>query len=459
MRLPASFRDQSGFVFTENGEVFRQVNSVGSEGYESLMDTGLYDSLVEKGLLISHEEVEKSHFQKTDGCYKILKPRKIPFIVYPYELGFTQLKMAALLTLDIQLCALEKGMTLKDATAFNIQFFGSRPIFIDTLSFEKYRHGGPWNAYWQFTRHFLAPLLLMSKVHPSLHRFSMSFVDGIPLDVTSKMLPLRSKLSFGVITHVMLQSAAHSAKFRSSANSLGQRNIEKKNLTAMIEDLKACITGLSMKSSKSVWANYLNEFSYDSVSFKSKLQSVTLMMQSIGKVSTVLDLGSNVGHFSEIAGQFADYVIAVDSDFQSVENHFSSLASKRIEGILPIIADLVSPSPGIGWENLERTDLLTRLKDNDVVLALALVHHLVIANNIPMDFVAHLFSRIGKWLIVEYIPADDVQIAKMIGQRRGFIQNYSKEVFCASFLKHFEFIQESSIESSSRTLFLMKRKN
>ena len=159
--IPSSFRDPSGFLFFQDGSVYRQVNAIYKENYDHLIGSGLYKALVASGLLVSHEEVGMN-YARSDNAYKILKPELIPFVSYPYEWCFSQLKEAALTTLKIQKVALDFGMTLKDSSAYNIQFMKGRAVFIDTISFERYREGQPWVAYRQFCQHFLAPLALMS---------------------------------------------------------------------------------------------------------------------------------------------------------------------------------------------------------------------------------------------------------------------------------------------------------
>ena len=181
--LKSSFRDPSGFLFYRDGELYRQINASYKEDYDRFVRSGLYEKLVSGKLLVTHEEINISA-EKPETVYKIIKPEKIPFISYPFEWSFSQLKEAALLTLEIEKIALNYGMTLKDANAYNIQFLRGRPIFIDTLSFEKYEEGKPWIAYHQFCKHFLSPISLMKYTDIRLGQLNRIFIDGIPLDLT-----------------------------------------------------------------------------------------------------------------------------------------------------------------------------------------------------------------------------------------------------------------------------------
>ena len=194
---PASFRDPCGFVFRdEDCTLYRQINRCYEANYRALIDGGLYDQLVEQELLIEHDEVSTSKAM-TDDALVVIRPREVPFISYPYEWSFSALKQAALLTLEIQRQALRANMSLKDASSYNVQFEGTRPVFIDTLSFERYEPGTPWVAYGQFCRHFLAPLTLMSRIDISLNRLLANYIDGIPLDLASGLLPWTTWLKPG----------------------------------------------------------------------------------------------------------------------------------------------------------------------------------------------------------------------------------------------------------------------
>ena len=200
-QLSASFRDPSGFLFTRNGILYRQINRAYAEDYARLMDSGLYEKLVKANLLIPHVEVDQAPAEK-EAAFKVVQPERAPFISYPYEWSFSQLKDAALATLSIHKRALKLGMSLKDASAYNIQFVRGKAMLIDTLSFEIYKEGEPWIAYKQFCQHFLAPLALMSYRDIRLNQLLRIYIDGVPLDLASALLPFRTKLNFGLLTHI-----------------------------------------------------------------------------------------------------------------------------------------------------------------------------------------------------------------------------------------------------------------
>ncbi|MGE5373519.1 MAG: SAM-dependent methyltransferase, partial [Bacteroidota bacterium] len=206
-QLSASFRDPSGFLFIREGVLYRQVNQKYAQEYARLMESGLYEKLVKARLLVPHVEVEGVQ-PESGECFRVIQPERVPFISYPYEWSFGQLKDAALASLSIQKRALKLGMSLKDASAYNIQFVHGKATLIDTLSFELYKEGQPWVAYRQFCQHFLAPLSLMALKDVRLSQLLRVYIDGIPLDLASELLPWRTQLNFGLMTHIHLHAGA-----------------------------------------------------------------------------------------------------------------------------------------------------------------------------------------------------------------------------------------------------------
>ena len=204
--LPSSFRDPDGFLFLHDGCVYRQVNKIFKSSFEQFLESGLYEALVDKRYLLPHIDVTDSVIPRRSDCFKLILPQQLAFISYPYEWSFSQLKDAALLTLRIQMIALKYGFSLKDASAYNVQFQDGKPIFIDTLSFEPYIEGTPWSGYQQFCRHFLAPLALMSYVDIDLSKLLISHIDGIPLQLASKLLPLRTHFNYSMQVHLHLHA-------------------------------------------------------------------------------------------------------------------------------------------------------------------------------------------------------------------------------------------------------------
>lgn len=453
-KLSASFRDPSGFLFIKNDSLYRQVNKLYKEDFDYLGKSELYKELVHQGLLIPHEEVSNTLAQ-TESAYKVIKPTKIPFISYPYEWSFSQLKDAALTTLKIQIIALEHNMSLKDASAFNIQFFEGKPILIDTLSFEKYKEGEPWVAYKQFCQHFLAPLALMSYTDVHLNKLSQLYIDGVPLDLASKLLPLRTKLKPSLLIHIHLHSASQKryADKEVKKESI-KRKFSKQSFLGIVDSLEGAVKNLSWKPKGTEWADYYEgNLNYLPTSLKHKADLVKEFLK-IANSKSVWDFGANTGLFSRVASDQGIFTISSDIDPAAVEINYKTAKEKQDKNILPLVIDLTNPSSAIGWQNQERDSFIQR-GPADTVLALALVHHLAISNNLPLEELASFFSNICKSLIIEFVPKEDSQVQKLLATREDIFPTYKKEGFEVAFSKFFSIKESTIIRNSKRTLYLM----
>ena len=453
---PSSFRDPSGFVFESNGEIFRQINKIYQDDFDFFISSGLYEELNRKNFLINHEEVF-SPILIPETAYKILKVQRIEFISYPYEWSFSQLKDAALLTLNVLLIALKKGMILKDASAYNVQFFEGKPIFIDTLSFTKYQEGSIWEGYKQFCQHFLAPLALMSSKDIRLNKLLINFIDGIPLDLASKLLPFKTWFNYGLLTHIHIHSYAQKNIIKSVSNGIDTKKINKLGLVGLIENLENTIKKLNWNIKEKDWVNYYQSTNYSENSFENKKESVKSLINKISPKS-ILDLGANKGVFSRLAKGLEDcHVISIDNDPGAVEANYLETKRAHEKNLLPLVIDLVNPSSDIGWNNKERTKFLDR-GSFDLVLALALIHHLAISNNIPLTMISDVLCKLGKFLIIEFIPKEDTQTQKLLNSRSDIFSDYSITKFKQIFSKDFYLIDEILIQNTTRTIFLFERK-
>jgi hypothetical protein len=451
--IPGSFRDPCGFIFRKDQETYRQINQEYRKDYDLLLDSGLYKALTEAGLLIAHEEVD---IEPVDPAlsYRIIKPCTLPFISYPYEWCFSQLKEAALTTLRIQKKALESGMSLRDSSAYNIQFFGLRPVFIDTLSFEKYQEGAPWVAYRQFCQHFLAPLALASRKDPRANQLLKGFLDGIPLDMADNLLGLHSRLNLSLLYHIHLHARAQKNFARKgSAVRTSNRKMSKFELMGLIDSLESAVMGLSWQPKDKSWATYYDKTDYSALAFKSKKEILERFLGSI-KPDTVWDLGANTGLFSRIAASHARWVVSFDMDYAAAQGNYLECVKNKNTNILPLVMDMANPSPAIGWENAERMSLLER-SGADCVLALALLHHLAIANNLPLIRIAEFFSRISRHLIIEFVPKSDVRLKQMLIARKDVFSGYDQKRFEEEFRKYFSIESRINIDDSARVLYLM----
>ncbi|MEX0616485.1 MAG: class I SAM-dependent methyltransferase [Candidatus Woykebacteria bacterium] len=421
------------------------------------MKSGLYQKLVDLGYLIPHDEVATDKKQSPEA-YRIIKPKTVPFISYPYEWCFSQLKDAALLTLAIQKIALEHGMSLKDASAFNIQFLAGKPVLIDTLSFEKYKEGDPWVAYKQFCQHFLAPLALMTYTDIRLIRLFQLYIDGIPLDLASRLLPLKTKLKPSLLIHLHLHAASQRRYQDKVIKKEAMRGkMSKRSFLGLIDSLEGAVKSLKWEPKGTEWADYYeNKLNYIPESLKQKAKIVEEFLNK-ERPKTVWDVGGNTGLFSRIAADKEIRTISFDIDPAAVEINYRLVKEKSEKNILPLIIDFTNPSPSIGWENTERDSLLKR-GPVDAALALALIHHLAISNNLPLGELADFFSSICKSLIIEFVPKEDSQVQKLLSTREDIFPNYTKEKFEEEFRKLFRIKKTANIINSNRVLYLMIKK-
>ncbi|HPZ08861.1 MAG TPA: SAM-dependent methyltransferase, partial [Candidatus Eremiobacteraeota bacterium] len=401
--LPASFRDPSGFVFSQEGLLYRQINTVYRENYDFLISSGLYETLVKQELLIPHEEVSID-YRLSHSAYKVVKPETINFISQPYEWCFSQLKDAALTTLKIQKIAFDYKMSLKDSSVYNIQFRKGKTMLIDTLSFEKYREGEPWVAYRQFCQHFLAPLSLMAYRDVRLSQLFRIFIDGIPLDLASLLLPKRTYFSFPLLFNIHLHAKSQ-RHFAGKAVKKPDRKIGRIQFLGIIDSLETAIKKMKWCPGGTEWADYYDNTNYSSEAFQTKKQILSDFLDEI-KPDNLWDLGANTGVFSRVSASKGINTIAFDIDPAAVEKNYLECVRTKSTNILPLLLDLTNPSPDIGWQNQERESIMKR-GPADTVLALALIHHLAISNNLPFYKIADFFSKICKNLIIEFVPKSD----------------------------------------------------
>ncbi len=451
-RDPGSYRDPSGFVYQRDGRLLRQVNTSFADDWSALAERGLLDALWQRRLLVRHREVE-ADLAAEPGAIAVVEPERIPFISYPFEWTFSQLQDAALLTLDAQLLAERHGMTLRDASAYNVQVADGRPILIDTLSFKRLDADAPWEPYRQFCEHFLAPLALMARRDPRLGLMLRDFVDGIPLDLASRLLPGRTRLAPGLAAHLHVHARAQSrhqhrgerpARVRMSAN----------RRAALLDHLRRTVSGLKVDPSDTTWSDYADNTSYESAAAAGKEGAVADMLRAIGGASAI-DLGANTGRFSALAADAGYRVVAPDLDWAAAERHYRAVRGRDDARILPLVADIANPSPALGWAGRERSGLLERLR-GDVVMALALVHHLAIGRNVPLTLVAETLAMLAPNLVIEWVPKEDPMVQRLLAAREDVFPGYVEEAFLREFERHYRVAARVPLAASHRVLFQMK---
>ena len=432
--------------------LYRQVNRVFQSQFEAVTASGLYDELAQDRLLVRHVMAGLEHAATPDAVV-VLEPEPVDFISYPYEWSFGQLRDAALLTLDLQERAMARGMTLRDASAYNVQFHRGRPIFIDTLSFEPRDANSPWLAYRQFCEHFLVPLALMSRVDIQLGTLLRAHLEGVPLELGSRLLGARSWRSVGLLFHVRLHAMAQ-RRYRDNATGTKPKGqVSDKALLALIRGLRTVVQGLNWKAAGTEWSDYTCDNNYTQTAAKSKRELVLDMLRE-RSIRTVWDLGANTGEYSRAARELNAQVIAFDLDPAAVERNYRRVRDENESGILPLVMDLTNPSPSLGWAHEERMSLRER-GPADALLALALIHHLAIGHNLPLDRVASFLATLGRTLVIEFVPKTDSQVQRMLRSRADIFPGYTREGFETSFARYFRIEAVQSVAEADRLLYLM----
>jgi len=454
-KIISSYKDPSGYVFFKDGKLFRRVNECYIDIYRQARDSGLFQELIQKKLLIEHEEIEE---YAGDDPHLVIRPRMLKFISYPYEWSFSQLKDAALVILEIQRISISYGFTLKDAHAFNIQFDDNLPVMIDTLSFDRWDQT-PWEAYRQFCESFLIPLALMRYRNLYLNTLLKQFLNGIPLEIGSKLLPLRTRLSIPLLMHIHLHADRVVAKQKTGVVSSELKPVQKfseQSMLGLCMSLNRAVRTLELSKANSIWYTYYHKSCiYSPNAFDIKKQFVAEIIEK-QRPSVIWDLGCNIGEFSFLAAKYSDLVVAIDSDPMCIEGLYQQCKIKKIANVLPLQMDLINPSPPLGWELQERLSLFER-GGCDLVLALALIHHLCISANVPLEYVARLLGSLSKQLVIEFVPKEDPQVQVLLSSRKDVFKNYCREAFESAFAEHFGIIRAERLPESDRILYHMVR--
>ena len=461
-REPGSYRDPSGFVFRRDGVLYRQINASFADDWATFDVSGLHSALVKEGVLVA-DAPAALELAPEPGALAVIQPDAIEFITHPFEWSFSQLKDAALLTLRAQSMADMRGMTLRDASAYNVQFKDGRPILIDTLSFERAVGDRPWRPYRQFCENFLAPLALMAHRDGRLGQLLRTWVDGVPLDLAAELLPRGTRyFSPGLAAHIHLHARGqrqHSGDSGPNPATPRAVTMSKNRRLALLDHLKRTVEALHLPAHGTVWADYADQTSYSATGTASKEAIVMAMVRAVAAEGgkRAWDIGANTGRYSKIAADAGFWVLALDIDWAAVERHYLALRESGEKRIMPFLADIAEPSPGIGWGNVERASLIDR-SNADVVIGLALVHHLAIGRNVPLPMISSLMARLSPHLILEWIPKADPMVQKLLAAREDIFSDYTPEGFRAAFSRDFEIVEEAPIEDSGRVLFRMRRR-
>jgi ribosomal protein L11 methylase PrmA len=449
-----SFRDPAGYITHDmSGKIYRIVTNYGKENFDFVEKAGLYKDLTKNEKLILHTKEDIKKFNILNNVAYILSHPTINFISYPYEWSFEQLRDAALLHLDIHIQSLAKNITLSDASAYNIQFIGNKPIFIDTLSFIKYEEGMFWKGQRQFIEQFITPLLLWSKSGIHYNDWYRGAQNGIPAKDLNKILPIRKKLSLAYFNFISLPCFFDKKSSNNTQQIKGK--LPKTALVMILKQLQSWVINLKNSQEKTIWKNYTTQRNYSDQAIQDKASFVNKIIFK-AKPNILWDLGCNTGEFSFHALKLGvKNVIGFETDHNAISTAYLHSKNENSQ-FLPLYMNLANPSPDSGWNQNEKLGLFKR-KNADFILALAIIHHLVISNNIPLNEVIEYITELAPKGIIEWVPKSDKMIKNMLLNRDDIFFDYNEENFISYLQKSAKIIESKSIADSGRKLFHYKK--
>jgi hypothetical protein len=448
---PGSFRDWDSRVFYDDGRVLRALSDDGLADWQALAGSRLFREAVAEGKLVETSVAERP----IDGAAGVLEHARIPFVSYPYEWTFAMLREAALLQLELLRRALDESLILKDASSYNVQWRGTKPVFIDVGSFERLREGEPWAAYRQFCMLYLNPLLLQAYKGVDFRPWLRGSLGGITPVEARNVLGGRDVFRRGVLTNVALHARLERKHHESSKDvktELKRAGFKKELIVANVRRLEKLVRGLEWKPGASEWSGYEATTSYDEADAQRKEEFVREVVQT-RRWSLVWDIGCNEGRHSRIAAENADHVVALDGDAAVVDRLYRALAAEGSERILPLAVDVTDPSPALGWQGLERRTLDDRGRP-ELTLCLAVLHHVVISGNVPVPEFLSWLAELGTALVIEFPTRDDPRVAALLQRKKqGAHPDYDREPFERALAERFEILRTEQLSSGTRILY------
>ena len=468
--MATSFRDPAGHVSQVDGRILRFVNETGESDLRAFLNSPAAPRWTDAGCLVQttvlpDSELPDSELPLRDAAL-VLEHERVPFQTFPYEWPPEMLHAAAELTLDLAQDLLKDGFGLKDATPYNVLFHGPRPVFVDWLSFERRNPCDPgWLAYAQFVRTFLLPLLVNKYFGVPVDQMMLANRDGLEPEQVYRMSGAVRRMFPPFLSLVSLPSWLATSEKAKTNGTYAPRRAESQAKARFILDhlfkgLRRKLRSLEpQKAKKSAWSNYMSENRYTEDYFPLKQSFVEAAFAECGP-SRVLDVGCNTGYFSELAAATGASVVAIDSDPIVVGRLWRKARTESLD-ILPLVVNLARPTPSTGWLNGECSSFLERSRGAfDVVLMLAVLHHMLVSERIPLSSILRLASELtSAFLIIEYVPPDDPMFRQLTRGRDHLHQDLSREGFEAAYREFFETIRAVRLGQTNRWLYLLSKKS
>ncbi|MGH9492922.1 MAG: class I SAM-dependent methyltransferase [Terriglobales bacterium] len=473
----ASFRDPAGQLFRFPGRIVRAVLPEGAADLNAFLASAAARRFTESGSLVPTEVLSPERLTQAVGAESakslreafpsatFLEHEAIPFPSFPYEWPPEMLHSAAALTLDLAEALREENLGLKDGTPYNVLFRGSRPIFVDVISVERREPGdATWLPYAQFVRTFLLPLAAAGSFGLPLDQSLLGRRDGLkPEDLYRLSGPLR-RLMPPLLTLVTLPTWL-GARQDPDDHRIYQKKLhddpEKARyiLRALFRGLRKSLRKVAPRPGKrSAWSEYMAaDNNYSSQHFAAKQAFVEAALKEF-QPRRVLDVGANTGHFSALSARAGARVVAVDSDPVVAGEIWRKAQWEKLD-VLPLVVNLARPTPATGWRNRECPAFLDRARGGfDAVLLLAVIHHMLVSERIPLPEILSLAAELSTNIVVaEYVDPQDSMFRRLVRGREHLHRDLAQQVFEDACRAHFEIVRSQQIEGTHRRLYLLRR--
>jgi len=448
-------------VIRRDGRILRALNPDGAASLRAFLETRTARDAMERGTLVRSAPADPAEFPNIQADW-LLEHERIPFPSYPYEWPAEMLCAAGALTIELARASLEEGFGLKDATPYNILFRGTDPVFVDVLSFERRDPLDPaWMPYAQFARTFLLPLLASREFGLSPGCCLLAQRDGLEPETLYRWAGLWRRWTprfLGLVTLPKLMSGGESAAVYHprAAKSPEQAKFI---LDGVLRSCRRHLDRLRPAPAQSKWTGYIESKSiYSPEDLKQKEVFIQAALDSI-RPANVLDVGANEGRFSFLAARCGASVVAVDSDPAVVGEIWRRASSERAD-VLPLVVDLTRPTPATGWNNQECESFLDRARGGfDLVMCLAVIHHMLVTERIPLEDILDLVSEITReYALIEFVAREDPMFGRIVRGRETLYSWLTRDRFEAAAARRFELVRSERIGGLHRWLYLFRRR-